>query len=167
MADDLAIYLVKRASPQSLLRWEVASHKESAVAQTDLSAAIILPSPDERWLIRHSNHSLDIRPMSGGDWKPLVSINSNAQNAAMPRATGFTPDGKWLLYYDKDAGGNKSLFRVPLAGGHPERLGDFPSSGDYGFMRLSPNGRQLMAEIWNPNQYDLWVLDNFVPSVKQ
>jgi Tol biopolymer transport system component len=163
---DLALYLVKRASPQSLLRWEVASHEESVVAQTDLSAAIILPSPDERWLIRHSYHSLDIRPMSGGDWKPLVSANTNTQHVDAPRPTGFTADGNWLLYYDTDAAGKKSLFRVPLAGGHPERLGEFPGGGDNGFMRLSPDGRQLMAEIWNPNQYDLWVLENFVPSVK-
>ena len=165
--DDLALYLVKRASPQSLLRWEVASHQESVVAQTDLSAAIILPSPDERWLIRHANRSLDIRPMSGGDWKPLVSTNTNPQNTSMPRATGFTPDGKWLLYYDTDTAGKKSLFRVLLAGGHPERFGDFHGGGDDGFMRLSRDGRQLMAEIWNPYQYDLWVLENFVPPAKQ
>ena len=165
--DDLALYLVKRASPQSLLRWELASHEESVLAQTDLTAAIVLPSPDERWLIRHSYRSLDIRPMSGGDWKPLVSTNTNPQNTSMPRATGFTPDGKWLLYYDTDTAGKKSLFRVLLAGGHPERLGDFPGSGDYGFMRLSRDGRQLMAEIWNPYQYDLWVLENFVPPARQ
>jgi len=105
--------------------------------------------------------------MSGGDWKLLVSTNSNTQHFEMPRPTGFTPDGKWLLYYDTDAAGKKSLFRVLLVGGHPERLGDFPGGGDDGFMRLSPDGRQLMAEIWNPNQYDLWVLDNFVPPAKQ
>jgi len=92
----------------------------------------------------------------------------------MPRATGFSPDGKWLLYYDEDGGGRKSLFRVALAGGPPERLGDFPGGGEYGFMRLSFDGREIMAETWNPNQYDLWVLEydlwvleNFVPSAKQ
>jgi len=46
-------------------------------------------------------------------------------------------------------------------------LGDFPVGGEYGFMRLSSDGREIMAEMVMPDQYDLWVLDNFVPSAKQ
>ena|SRR6516164_1334350 len=106
--------------------------------------------------------------MSGSEWKPLVSTNAITEtDSSMPRATAFTPDGEWLLYYDKDAEGKKSLFRVPLAGGEPQRLGDFPVGGEYGFMRLSSDGREIMAEMVMPDQYDLWVLDNFVPSAKQ
>jgi Tol biopolymer transport system component len=165
--DDRALYLVKRGPLQSLLRWDIASHKESVVAQADFHAALIVPSSDERWLIRHSYHSLDIRPMSGGEWKTLVSTNRNMEYTDAPRPAAFTPDGKWLLYADTDAAGRPNLFRVPLAGGKPERLGDFPINGDHGFMRLRPDGRQLMAEFGNPHQYDLWVLENFVPSGKQ
>jgi hypothetical protein len=137
---DQALYLVKRGPVQSLLRWDVAPHKESVAAQADVDAAIILPSSDEQWLIRHSYHSLDIRPMSGGEWKTLVSTNRNIENTDMPRPAAFTPDGKWLLYADADAAGGPTLFRVPLAGGQPERLGDFPNSGGHGFIVFALTG---------------------------
>ena len=97
-----------------------------------------------------------MRPLSGGDWKSLASGN------CWPYAT--TPDGNWVLYRNIDAAGKHSLFRVPTGGGQPQRLGEFPVQSVSQGMWLSPDGRQLLVLDSDWRRYDLWVLENFVPS---
>ena len=114
-------------------------------------------SPDERWLIRKGAKGADIRPISGGDWKALVSSNTSAQDSA-------APDGNWLFYRDADAAGKKGLYRVATAGGQPERLGDFPTnSNGGGTMEISPDGRKIMVAGMFGAGWELWSLENFVP----
>jgi hypothetical protein len=75
-------------SPRGLKRWEIDASQWTTVYEgPNLNGA----SPDERWITRWNNPSIEIRPMSGGDWRPLVSAGKNSQ-------VEFTPDGNWLLY---------------------------------------------------------------------
>jgi hypothetical protein len=112
------------------------------------------PFPDERWLARRDKDKIEIRPMAGGDWKPLVSVGETHMV--------FTPDGKWVLYHDVDSAGKHGLFRVSTAGGQPERMGDFPSVlKEGGLMVISPDGHKVVAEGGSPTE--LWILENFEP----
>jgi Tol biopolymer transport system component len=64
-------------------------------------------------------------------------------------------DGKWLLY-DSDLAGNADLYRIPAAGGEPERLTTDPS--DDFFPELSPGGTEVAFHSWRTGNRDVFVL---------
>jgi Tol biopolymer transport system component len=80
----------------------------------------------------------------------------------------FTPDGNWLYFHDRDSGGKDALFRIPAAGGEPERMGEFPLHTVMGHMKISPDGRKVIVTD-SPNnrntarQDEMWLLENFEP----
>ena len=96
---------------------------------------------------------IEIRSMSGGDWKPLISLD--------PTQMVFTADGSWLLYHDSDVAGKQSLFRVATAGGQPQRIGDFPGASKEGRLNISPDRKKIVAEA--PIGTEVWLLENFEP----
>ena len=100
---------------------------------------------------------LKIRPVSGGDWKSLISLDFTIQFNAMP-------DGNWILYHGVDAAKKHGLFRVATAGGQAERLGDFPTNSLEGALEISPDGHKVMVAVDDyETGYELWSLENFVP----
>jgi hypothetical protein len=114
--------------------------------------------PDEHWIARRVKDTTEIRPMSSdgmpsGDWKPLLSVGDTQMS--------FTPDGKWVIYHDVDSAGRQSLFRISTSGGQPERIGDFPTDSRTGHLRISPDGKKIIAE--SPVAPEVWVLENFEP----
>ena len=114
-------------------------------------------SPDERWLVRVNEKTLEVMPISGGAWLP-VAFGSGDQVAT-------TPDGIWIYFDAKDAAGTHGLFRVPAGGGPPERVGDFPVQGGSGSLRISPNGRKVVVAAYDSsNGFETWSLENFVPA---
>jgi hypothetical protein len=116
-------------------------------------------SPDEQWLVRTAatGDGLEVRPMAGGDWKTLVSGVPELRLGQY----AITPDSRWVFYHGKDSHEGDALFRVPIAGGDTQRLGDFPSSLTSGSLHVSQDGRRIMAVTTISSRYDLWVLANF------
>ncbi len=127
--DDRALYLTRILGDGKweLLRWEIATGRETILEKFIPTETFVLLSADTRWLIRanSANKSLDIRLAAGGDWKSLVSFS---EFWGVTLLVNDTPDGKWLLYHGVDSTGKHSLFRIATAGGTPERLGDFSTS---------------------------------------
>jgi hypothetical protein len=113
-------------------------------------------SLDERWITREQKGTLEIRPMQGGDWKPLAELGPNG-------AVAFTADGNWVLYPSPDAAGKPSLFHVASTGGQPERMGDFPGKTVNVFLSVSPDGKKIIAQLVNPQSGEVSVLENFEP----
>jgi Tol biopolymer transport system component len=104
---------------------------------------------------------VSIRPVSGGDWKPLVSD-------VKPRLIPYVmPDGNWVLYQLVEPSGKFGLYRVRIEGGIPQRLGDSPTPGFNADFFFSPDGRQVLAVSQKPANYDLSVLENYVPSTRK
>jgi hypothetical protein len=152
--NDRAVYLSSRQS--GLVRWEIGTAQTTAVLDDPIvaaSARLIGVSPDARWVTRWENGWIEIRPLPGGDWKPLFRVQRDKQIA-------FTADANWLVYHDTDATGKDGLFRVAVSGGQPERLGDFPTKAS-GYMWISPDGQEIVADAYNPEE--LWILENFEP----
>jgi Tol biopolymer transport system component len=151
--DDRAVYLM---SPAHLMRWEIATQQLTAVEK---STGFISPSPDERWIVRRNNGTIEIRPMAGGGWKPLGPI---APDGGVFKLAGFTPDGKWLLYQTFDAAGKRTFFRVATDGGsRPEPAGSLPGKGAAVVLSISPDGRKVIASTQRP--HETWMLENFEP----
>jgi len=149
------------------VRWEIATGQETVLQEDPLTSLVgpALVSLDERWLFRHNQQDIEVRPVSGGEWKRLVTVRSPAGREDGGRINHFavTPDGNWLLYHDSDAEGNQSLFRVPMTGGSPERLGDFPTTSTCCGMEISADGRKLIVNSYDPSSYELWTLENYAP----
>jgi hypothetical protein len=157
--DDTALYMVTSADPGQfgLIRWEIATGRETAVARDLNYGSYGVASLDERWIMRMNKDAVEIRPMQGGRWRRLVSRRSEIGGQFT-----FTPDGEWFLYHDKDSSGKDGFYRVSTAGGEPQRLGDFPSGSMNGSLFISRNGRKIVAETLNPG-IEFWMLENYVP----
>ena len=157
--DNQSLYIVRgpETGGAQMVRWDIASQQETLIDQYPDKAWGEMSS-DERWLIRVNGTGVEIRPISGGDWKPLVSrLNQGGH-------VDFTADGNWLLYHDADSTGKPILSRVASAGGQPERLGDFPTNAPSGTMRISPDGSKVMVAAGEyGTAYEMWSLENFVP----
>jgi Tol biopolymer transport system component len=158
--DDRALYIFRSkfsGEEGELLRWEIATQRETILERMPPGAWGWV-SQDERWVVEvDERRNLKIRPTAGGDWKPLLSD---------PHAGhfGLTPDGNWLIYHTVDSAGKHGLYRVPTAGGQPERLGDFPTNTPDGSLEISPDGRKVMVAAGEYDTvYELWSLKNFVP----
>jgi Tol biopolymer transport system component len=148
--DEDALYLEK--SPGAISeRWEIATGKIA-----NLDDGYVTLSEDQNWLVRVAadRAKIEIRPMEGGNWRALAS----GDVGAMPT---FTPDSHLVLFTKKDIGG-LALFRVPVTGGTPQRLGDYPNSNG-GTMRISPDGKKIIAASFHDGEDDLSILENFVP----
>jgi dipeptidyl aminopeptidase/acylaminoacyl peptidase len=157
--DDRALYMFRTDPAGEMLRWEIATGRETTLDRFP-SAAVELVSQDERWLVRWTNQNIAIRPTAGGDWKPLVSLSKDVFTGHV----NFTADGNWLLYHDLDSTGKHSLFRVATAGGQPELLGDFPTNSLSGSLEISPDGSKvIVSAAESETGYELWSLENFVP----
>ena len=148
-----------------LVRWEIATRQETVLMRGSPRSSVPRLTPDEGWIVWAEGFRLQVRPASGGDWKPLVTINKAVTISGFPTEIAPTPDGKWVLYHDVDAAGRHGLFRIPISGGAPERLGEYASpTVQYGNLEISPDGRKVLAESVSLEQpSEVWLLQNFVP----
>jgi len=154
--DDRAIYLQRGTE---LIRWEFGAEQATTVEQMPgmEDGKVGVPFPDTHWIGRSVNGVIEIRPFAGGDWKPITNAN-HSYMPVRPR-TVFTPDGKWLLYFEPGVSGKETVFRISTAGGKPEKIGDF--AGSSGSKWISPDGRSLITLAFVAPE--AWVLENFEP----
>ncbi len=152
-SDDKALYL---NPDEGVMRWEIATQDETVIAK--ILGNI---SQDERWLIRLNPDALkqiDLRPLTGGDWRPLLSTESFLLHF------GFTPDGNWFFYTDVNSAGRSSLFRIATAGGAPERLGDLPAGSGWSSLQISSDEQTVIFAVEeSPTGTEMWSLENFEP----
>jgi len=157
--DEKAVYYVKvDDGGQTLVRWEIARGHTIVLDRLDKTFGAWLDvSPDGRWLLRSIEGRLEIKPVSGGRWTPVLA----------PMRGGFdvTPDGKWIYFHGAAPYGAPGLYRVATIGGRPERLGDFPAQSFSGTLRISPDSRQVIASVFDSSKgFEFWSLENFVPA---
>jgi len=56
-----------------------------------------------------------------------------------------TPDGQWVVFSSRRAGAKSTLWKVPINGGTPVQLTDYPSWGSL----VSPDGKTIVCMIGN------------------
>jgi len=57
-----------------------------------------------------------------------------------------------------------------MSGGEPQLMGDFPAKSrpEWNYhLQLSRDARQIIAEIKDENESNLWTLENFEPTDKK
>ncbi len=143
--------------------WEIDTREERAVP--------FYRSENARWSLSGWG-SIQIRPTTDGtDWR-LLAARSFAPPAGF-EVVRFSPDGNWVLFYDRDAAGKAGLYRIAPDGSEPQRLGDYPTTTGanpgYSLVRsvlsISPDGRRFIVHAPRQSRRtgDYWVLENFLP----
>jgi len=148
--DDKVLYLMR---PNELFRWDTATQQETTLEWITGFGSKGVPVPTQQWHARHENGRLEIRPASGGDWKPLISLRQTQSD--------FSPDGKWVYFHEWDTAETHGLYRISTAGGQPERVGSFPAAGALGGIFISPDQRKIIAEAQVAPE--VWLMENFEP----
>jgi Tol biopolymer transport system component len=144
-----------------VVRWDRTTKLETTVEPSSDDRRLLSVSPDGRWIVKLLNGEASIRPVNGSDWKFLAS------DVTIKIPPFVMPDSKWVLYQTADSTGRPGLFRLPIAGGSSERLGDLPNNVSAASFFFSPDGHQVMSFADKPDVYGLSVLENFVPPVKK
>jgi Tol biopolymer transport system component len=127
-------------------------------------------SPDGRWLSFLNAgwggiRSLNIMPASGGDVREIYSFGKTEQGTPTYNHT-WSPDGRYILFSANDPSKMQiwDLWRVPVEGGKPEKMG---LQRSWGIIHLTvrPDGRQVAFAGRGGSSMDseLWVLENFLP----
>ncbi len=142
--------------------WDIAARREDGV-MADFANHVPGSNPVSlkcNLLVKLEKGDLLTRPITGGDWKTVASIKGAPERGQFVT----TADEKWVIYHDVDGAGRDCLFRVPITGGKPELVGDFPSHDFQRVMlHVSPDGSRILADVQDDQPYDLWVLSNFTP----
>jgi Tol biopolymer transport system component len=165
--DGRSIFMASWKAPDyGLAKWDIATQQLTTVDQDQhLPAPALSISPNERWIARRVSDNYEMRNLSGGGWTPIGPLGGLTAKA-------YTPDGNWIVYYehaDPHVTGKSSLFRVPVSGGQPERLGDFPDAIIGGLLYVSPDGKEIIATLSSMAAFkgaELWLLENFEPKAQ-
>lgn len=133
--------------------------------ETDYFTGSLAFSPDSQQLAFTFERSLFVMPATGGEPRELLTLKS-PELFAVVYAIAWTPDGRYLLfakYQEKQS----ELWRIPAAGGTPEKLGTLPE----GFRNLCihPDGRRIIFSAGSDTtlrKREVWVMENFLQAAQ-
>ena len=94
-------------------------------------------------------------PVAGGQVRVLHTVEG-AWGVELGTGLPWTPDGRFLLFITE---GNGALWRIPSAGGEPERLFELPGAWDYRHFRLHPDGSRI-AYSTGETKGEIWKIEN-------
>jgi Tol biopolymer transport system component/serine/threonine protein kinase len=177
--------------PGRILRRDLETGVEQELRQTTDKGVLtmLFPlSPDGQHLPFLEGGALKLMSTLGGE--PQVLVKSSGPLAALMKGEGlilpvvWTPDGRYLVYQKihpqmfsllaKKVVGSppgpadvkSDLWRVPAAGGGPQKLTDgLPTMGG---LSIHPDGRQIAfaGHSRQTDKNEAWILENFLPPLK-
>jgi Tol biopolymer transport system component len=125
-------------------------------------------SPGGQWLAvvtRERRRALMIIPTTGGEPKVLFRFEHVGGH---PTALTWTADGKNILFSLslKKKGLQKSIWRIPAAGGEPQNLGF--RMAFYDNLSAHPDGSRIAFSSYGASwkNPEIWVMENFLPDEK-
>jgi Tol biopolymer transport system component len=121
--------------------------------------ALRLPVEGNQWT------AIRLALATGGTWRELYRFPKSETDGSWQLP--WTPDGRNLLIVRRTGkDGIPELWRIPIAGGEPQRTG--LSMEGMGLFSLHPDGRRIAFECGRPNppQNELWVLENLPGSAE-
>lgn len=164
-ADGRAVIYTYPKDGQILLRERVLASGAERILFRD-NAQNMAPSPDGRSIAFTYatgkdviENRLVVMPVEGGEPR-LVTAARQPEIIALD-SVAWTADGRQLLYVTSGADGSGSLWRVPAAGGEPQKLG-VPVQGPFVSLRVHPDGRRIIFTSGERSS-EIWVLENLLP----
>jgi Tol biopolymer transport system component len=141
-----------------IVEYDLETGRERAI-QPVRERGSVVPSPDGAWLAfvearapdRYS--TIQLIPAEGG--RPRIL--HRGEPAERYRPLGWTPDGRWLLFYTGPPGSPYEVWRVSRAGGDAERVAELPAT-DAAAVVLHPDGRTI-AYLAGQRRGEIWALE--------
>jgi Tol biopolymer transport system component len=125
-------------------------------------------SPDGKWLAFMESgmeyYVLRIMPTAGGEYRELCRFKKEEFNKQILR---WTPDGKYILFEKFQPEEKKySLWRIPINGGEPQKLG--LESDSFFYTSIHPDGRHFVFSSLDSTSENsgIWMMQNFLPKMK-
>jgi hypothetical protein len=165
--DDKYLYMSRFAGSGGLYRWEIGTDHD-----TKLPPGTGFPSLDGRWAFAFVNQpgksrEIMLWPQGQPEQKRHVDYwrGTGSTTAFTPLAVGFSADGAWLIYWNRESETTSGLYRIATAGGDSERLGDYASNMPGTALSISGDGRQFLVthEVPGVPHPQFWLLENFIP----
>lgn len=131
----------------------------AAVSPDDRFVAFRAPVDGSQWT------ALRLVPAAGGELRELFRFRLSETIGNDEIA--WTPDGSNILFVrNTGKDGTPELWRIPIAGGEPQRTG--LSMKDMNFVTVHPDGRRIAFKSGEGRgaQGEVWVLENFLPALK-
>jgi Tol biopolymer transport system component len=151
--------------PNLLLRYDIENRRETVLAKDGSYTAVSI-SPDGRQLA--ALRSIREKP---GEAPGVVTVRPSTGGAAQAiyrhpiwydgtrfNTLAWTPDGRFLVF-GRPEGDTPFLWRVPVSGGEPEKIG---FSGDIKTPAIRPGGKQIAFALRETDDNEVWMLENLL-----
>jgi Tol biopolymer transport system component len=158
-----------------LVRLDLATARETELVKGWFGSIALSPDGTQlAWLGNTSSASfpanqIAVMPSEGGPWRVLFESPTWSDGSRF-NSIGWSHDQRYVLFAKDDTNnGGNFLWRVPVAGGPPQRIGVTANAAQVRFAgrikspTMHPDGRKLAFSVVNDVPPELWVLENFLP----
>ena len=139
------LYMSDRDGAWRLWMWDFATAKETQLTRGDASDAEPELSPDGKLVaFVRGGRELRVLDLATRQERVLARGVFDRWPFLTDGAMAWSPDGKWLAYWNTGTRLLSNVFVVPAAGGEPRQVSFLPNTNG-GSLRWSPDGTYLLA----------------------
>ena len=174
--DGKTVFFERRGEDVRITRLDLETGAESLVYPRQVGVMAL--SPDGRWMAFTTDVGLPadkdeiptlwVVPASGGESRVLFR-STQSRPFGRKTALAWTPDGRHVIVGrgvpegDSNDTGAGELWKIPVEGGEPRRLGVTPASIRH--LRVHPDGKRIAFQS-NTRKVEVWVMENFLPALE-
>ncbi|MFQ5817467.1 MAG: TolB family protein, partial [Terriglobia bacterium] len=164
--------------PRSIVARDLGSGREKELyrAASPARVAHLGVSPDGQrlafvwWDPKEGTTAVKVISTSGGEARELLKLPA-AQLSGYGQpvfALAWTPDSRHIIYAPSTAGQKHrfELWRISADGGEPQNLGLAMEGLSLYGLSVHPDGRRIAFTAGTPRRSEVWVLENFLPPLK-
>ena len=158
--------------PTRIMRFDLDSRREAelmrpAVGQSVISLAVSPDGTQVAYGISDSKQwtALNVMPSAGGTPREVFRAEHWPKGSRF--SLTWSHDQRYLIFARPEGGAAnpQALWRVPLRGGDPEKIGI--SMPDIFFPQMDPEGKGIAFTSRDSDTQEIWALENFLPKPKE
>jgi len=147
-----------------ILMYDLDTQQKKEIYRSEWQIIRMDVSPDGKQLAfwEGKDNTLKLISVDGGQPKVLLKLEEGGINSV-----AWSPDGKDIFFSKVIEGGKIGkceLWRIPSEGGKPEKF-ELAVNGLID-LNIHPEGSLIAFTLWNVDE-EVWVMENFLPEVKQ
>ena len=166
--DGRTVYYLQ-APERSIMTYDIDTGRQAELFRSTtplLSLALSQDGTRLAFLTRERRNGFSVIPTRGGTPREIFREGEFYISVAA-QSLEWTHDDRFILFIRRQEDGpavtGEELWRVPSDGGEPHRV---LSMDGIAFPSVNPNGRQLAFTATQQDSSDVWVMENFLPELK-